>query len=100
MASNGRDADDGHVEAHVLVGLGDFDDGERAAEGGGRIVQATHQRAGTFDGGVGAFHGFYGDAGLRGDDDGLAEVVCGKRVGNGAAVGDVLALVFGRARAG
>jgi hypothetical protein len=30
---DGGDADDGDVEAHVLVGFGDFDDGEGAAEG-------------------------------------------------------------------
>ena len=71
---DGGEADDGDVEAHVLLGLGDLDDGEGAAEGGGGLVEAAHQRAGALDGGVGAFHGFDGDAGLGGDDDGLAEV--------------------------
>ena len=33
---NRRDADNGDVEAHVLVGFGDLDDGERAAQGGRR----------------------------------------------------------------
>ena len=32
---DGGDADDRDVEAHVLIRLGDFDDGERAAECGG-----------------------------------------------------------------
>ena len=43
---DGGDADDGDVKAHVLVGLGDFDDGERAAEGSverGLSREAAHQ---------------------------------------------------------
>src|ERR1700730_11806775 len=32
--ANGRDTDDGNVEAHVLIGFGYFDDGEGAAQGG------------------------------------------------------------------
>ena len=88
---DGGDADDGNVEAHVLIGLGDFDDGEGAAEGGGFAVGSSVRKrvAGAGDGGVGAFHGFDGDAGLGGDDDGLAEIVGGDGAGDGAAVGDV-----------
>ena len=97
---DGAEADDGDVEAHVLVGLGDFDDGERAAEGGGGVAEAAHEVAGAGDGGVGAFHGFDGDAGLGRDDDGLAEIVGGDGAGYGAAVGDVFLLVFGGGAAG
>ena len=59
------------------------------------VVEAAHEGAGAFDGGVGAFHGLDGDAGLGGDDDGLAEVEGGEAAGEGASVGDVLALVVG-----
>ena len=102
--ADGRDADDGYVEAHVLVGFGYFDDGEGAAQGGelgggvGQVVEGAEEFAGAGDGGVGAFHGLNGDAGLGGDDDGLAEVVGGDGLGDGAAVGYVLLLFFvGRA---
>ena len=50
--------------------------------------------AGTLDGGVGALHGFDGDAGPRRDDDGLAEVEGGEAARDGASVGNVLAFVF------
>ena len=70
--ANGRDTDDGNIEAHVLVGFGDFDDGEGAAKGGwGWVcwagagcacnVQSAEEFAGAGDGGVGAFHGLDGD---------------------------------------
>ena len=85
---DGGNADDGDVEAHVLIGLGDLYDGERAAEGrfcllgGGYFmvyfkIEGAEEGSGAGDGGVGALHGFDGDAGLGGDDDGLAEVVGG-----------------------
>ena len=35
------EADDGNVEAHVLIGLGDFDDGEVACEGGGFVRRGS-----------------------------------------------------------
>ena len=92
---NGGEANDGHIESHVLIWLGYLDDGEGAAEGGGGIVEAAHEGACAFDGGVGTLHGFDGNAGLGGDDDGLAEVEGGQAQGYGAPVGDVLALVFG-----
>ena len=100
---DGGDADDGDVEAHVLIGLGDLDDGEGAARGWRLSLvgfEGAEELAGAGDGGVGAFHGFDGDAGLGGDDDGLAEVVGGDGAGDGAAVGDVFQFVFvwGRAR--
>ena len=62
--------------------------------------EAAHQRAGALDGGVGAFHGFDGDAGLGGDDDGLAEIVGGDGAGDGAAVGDVFLSPLRWARGG
>ena len=107
---DGGDADDGDVEAHVLVGLGDLDDGEGAAEGGAgcwvvgyfasSVIEGAEEGAGAGDGGVGAFHGLDGDAGLGGDDDGLAEVVGGDGLGDGAAVGDVLLLLLVWVRGG
>jgi len=103
--ADGCEADDGNVEAHVLIGFGYFDDGEGAAQGGGKVgigdyIEGAEEVAGARDGGVGAFHGFDGDAGLSGDDDGLAEVVGGDGVGDGAAVCDVLLLFFIRCPVG
>ena len=60
----------------------------------GGYVRSAEELAGAGDGGVGAFHGLDGDAGLGGDDDGLAKVVGGDGLGDGAAVGDVLLLFF------
>ena len=60
-------------------------------------VEGAEESAGAGDGGVGALHGFDGDAGLGGDDYGLAEVVGGDGAGHGAAVGDVLLLLLRRA---
>jgi hypothetical protein len=102
---DGGDADDWDVEAHVLIGLGDLYDGEGAAEGrlylvGVRyfmvyfIIKGAEEGSGAGDGGVSALHGLDGDAGLGGDDDGLAEVVGGDGLGDGAAVGDILLLLF------
>ena len=54
--------------------------------------------SGAEDGGVRAFHGFDGDAGGFGDNDGLADIEAGEVLRDGAAVGDVgLLLVGGRA---
>ena len=100
--ADGGEADDGDVEAHVLIGLGDFDDGEAALQGGGvggvvqlvQRVEGAEEGAGAFDGGVGTFHGFDGDTGLCGDDDGLTEVEGGDAVGDGSSVGDVLLFLF------
>ena len=61
---DGGDADDRHIEAHVLAGLGDLDDREAAAP----------ERAGAADAGVGPLHRLDGDAGPGADDDGLPQV--------------------------
>src|SRR5215469_3314562 len=95
---DGADADDWDVEAHVLIWFGDFDYGEVAAEGGfsGGFIfaECAEESSGALDGGVGAFHGFDGDASLRRDDDSLAEVVGGDGAGDSSAISDVLTLVF------
>ena len=95
---DGGEADDGDVEAHVLIGLGDFDDGEVALQGGGAervwLIEGAEECSGAFDGSVGAFHGFDGDASLCGDDDGLSEVESGDAAGDGASVVDVLLLLL------
>jgi hypothetical protein len=97
---NSRDADDRYVEAHVLVGFGNLYYGKRTAQGCclDRVfhwgVQRTEEITGSGNGGVSAFHGLDGDAGLGGDDDGLAEVVRGDGLGDGAPVGDVFLLFF------
>ena len=95
------EADDGYVEAHVLVGFGDLDDGERTAEGScclradaGFGVECAEESTGAGDGGVGPLHGLNGNTGLRGDDDGLAEIVGGDGLGDGASVCDVLFFFF------
>jgi hypothetical protein len=102
---DGGDADDGDVEAHVLVGFGDLDYGKGAAEGGFCprtggyfmvyfIIKGAEEGSCAGDGGVSAFHSLDGDAGLGGDDDGLAEVVGGDGLGDGAAIGYVLLLLL------
>jgi hypothetical protein len=104
--ADGGNADHGYIEAHVLVGLGYFNHGEGSAEGAGgaaassREFESAEEFAGAGDGGVGALHGFDGDAGLSGDDDGLAEIVGGNGLGNCASVRDVLLFFFVRGAAG
>ena len=60
----------------------------------GFCLQSAEEGAGAGDGGIGAFHGLDCDAGLGGDDDGLAEIVGGDGLGDGASVGDVLLFLF------
>ena len=57
-------------------------------------VEGVHECAGACDGGVGAFHGFNRDTGLRGDDDGLADVEGGDSAGDAEAVVDVFLFFF------
>src|SRR5256885_505204 len=64
------------------------------------ILEAAHDGTGTFDGGIGALHGFDGDAGGFGDDDRLADVVVCDVAGDVAPVGDVLLFSFGRSALG
>ena len=80
------DADDRHIEAHILIGLGDLHNRKSTAESGGIAFEGTHDLAGTLDGGVGAFHGLDGHAGGLGDNDGLADIVVGEVARDGAAV--------------
>ena len=93
---DGAHADDGTSKRMSWLGLATLTTVRR--RGGLRRVRLRssdlHQGAGALDGGVGAFHGFNGDAGLRGDDDGLADVEGGDGAGNAQAVLDVAALVF------
>ena len=68
------------------------------AEGCDVSLGVIEEFAGAEDGGVGALHGFDGDAGLGGDDDGLAEIEGGNAAGDRAAVGDVFELFGVRER--
>ena len=43
--------------------------------------------------GVGALHGFHGDASPLGDGHALPDIVLGKRVGDASAIGDIALLV-------
>jgi hypothetical protein len=72
---NRRDADDGNVEAHVLVRLGDLDD---AHAGAGQVPGAR-------DHGVGAFHRLDRDDRRGFHGDGLPDVEAGNRVGDPVA---------------
>ena len=81
-----RQADNRHVEAHVLVRLGDLDDGDAVA---GQVT-------GAGDGLVGAFHGLDRDHRLMLHGDGLADVEAGDRVGHAIAELQILALRLGR----
>ena len=56
----------------------------------GHLVQGAEEFAGAGDGGVGALHGFNGDAGAGRDDDGLTEITGGDAAVDGAALVDVL----------
>src|SRR5580765_4839251 len=91
---DGFDADDRHIEAHILIGFRDLYDRERAAEGGGIASERTHDFAGSRDGCVGSFHGFHSNAGRFGDNHGLSNVVLREVAGNRSAVVDIL-LLFG-----
>jgi len=76
----GEGADDGDVEAEVLVGFGNFDgDGLAAAQEGA-----------AFDGFVGAFEAFDGEDGAVADDDGLSDVEAAHFFGDAEAEGDVV----------
>ena len=50
---------------------------------------------GALDGRVGAFHGFYGDAGGFGDNHCLSDIVLRQVTGDCASIADVLLLLFG-----
>ena len=100
MVSTVRYTDDGNVKAHVLVGLGDFDHGKPARSSvEALVIERLHEPPGSLDRRIGAFHGFNGDAGLRGNHNGLANVEAGNGAGNAHAVFNVLALLFVGARA-
>ena len=75
----GEGADDWHVEAEILVRLGNFD---------GDGLAASEQRA-AFDGFVGAFEGFDGEDGAVADHDGLSDIEAAHFLGDAEAEGDV-----------
>ena len=76
----GAGADDGDVEAEVLVGFGNFDrDG----------LAATHECA-AFDCFVGPFESFNGEDGAVADDDSLPDVEAADFFGDAPAEGDVI----------
>ena len=78
-----READDRHVEAHVLVRLGHLDDA-RAGPG---------QPAGPLDHRVGPLHRLHGDHGGVLHDDRLADVEARDRVGHAVAEREVRVLL-------
>src|SRR5438309_7503098 len=86
---NRTDANHRNIEAHVLVWLGNFDNRERAAQGGGGAFQRLHELSSAFDGRIGAFHSFHSYAGSLGDHHRLSNVVLRDMAGNGAAIVDV-----------
>jgi len=92
---DGCESDDGNIESHILIWLGDLDDGEGVAKDGVRAIERAEERTCTFDGGICAFHGFDGDTGLGGDDDGLAKVEGGEATGDAETVRDIFVFVFG-----
>ena len=82
------DADRGHVEAHVLLRLGDFDDREAAG---------LAERAGAADALVGPFDGFDGQRRTVLDGHALPDVEPAHLLGQLPAEVDVLFLGGGRA---
>src|SRR5881628_3464805 len=81
---NRRDADYRDIEAHVLIGLGDLDDGEPAA----------HQPARAANHGVGPFHRFNCDAGAIANHNRLPQIESRDLLRNLQTVFDVAALAF------
>ena len=67
----GRDADDGHVEADVLLRLGDLDDDRAGSRHAAPLAQRRRR----------SFHRLDGHDGAILHDDGLADVEAGDRVG-------------------
>ena len=80
-----------HIEAHILVGLGDLDHGERSAQGRGFLAQRRrlHNFASAKNCCVGAFHRFHGNASGFGNDHGLTDVEAREMVCDRPSVGDV-----------
>ena len=58
-----------------------------AAQGRGLAFQRLHDLSCAFDGRIGAFHGFDGDAGGLGDHHRLSDVVLRQMARDGAAIG-------------
>ena len=76
-------ADRRHVEPHVLLGLGDLDEGPAAGPA---------EQAGALDAAVGPLDGLDGQGGLLLDGDRLADVEPAHLLGQQPAELDVLAL--------
>jgi len=72
---DGLDPNHGNVKTHVLLGLGDLDDGEVAIQSRRSGRERRHDVTGALDGGIGTFHGFDSNAGALRNDDCLADVV-------------------------
>ncbi len=81
-----RHADDRHIEAHVLIGLGHLDDPHAGAR----------ELAGARDDRVGAFHRFDRHDRGRLHRDGLSDVESGDRVRDTVPVGEVRTFLVGR----
>ena len=77
---NGAETNRGHIETHVLLGFGDFDDREAALRA---------KLAGPADASVGAFDGFDRDHGAAFDGDALANVETTHFLGQRPAIVDV-----------
>src|SRR5512146_254886 len=99
---DGANANDGDVETHVLLGLGNLDDGKGTVERRSLFAQGlgTHDGAGALDGSVGALHRFESNTRAMGDYDGLSEVVLAERAGDLASVGNVGQLLLARCASG
>src|SRR5580692_9426938 len=80
-------ADYWNIKAHILRRLADFDHYK---------ALTTGDAGGAFDGLVGSFHGFDGDASAVADDDGLAEIERGDFLRHFAAIVDICG--FGHVR--
>ena len=89
IASIVDDADDRHVEAHVLIRLRDLDDPDAGA---GQLSGARDHR-------VGALHRLDGDDRRGLHRDRLADVEAGDRIGDAVAELEIRLLVVGRRRA-
>src|SRR5205085_7649346 len=81
---NRRQTNHRHIKSHVLIGFGNLYHGEAS----------TDELPGPANHGVGAFHGFDGDAGAFAHDYGLTQIEARNLVRYPAAVIDVTTLTI------
>src|SRR5438067_7558640 len=84
-----------YVKAHILIRFCNLHHGQSAAEDRWIRLQRPHDLTGTFDGGIGSFHCFYGHACAFGDDYRLTDVELRQVACESTAVINVFLFRFG-----